>query len=53
MLVRELAARGIPYRELVFPNERHTFLRHENWLESLRATEQFLDETLMRKKTLQ
>lgn len=52
MLVRELAARGIPYRELVFPNERHTFLRHKNWIESLRATAQFLDDTLMRKRTL-
>ena len=52
MLVRELAARRIPYRQLVFPNERHTFLRHENWLESLRATELFLDDNLMRKRTL-
>jgi len=52
LLARELAARGIPYRELVFPNERHTFLRHANWLKSLRATEAFFDQTLVRKEPL-
>lgn len=46
ILARELAARRIPYRELVFPNERHSFLLHEHWLASYRAAEAFLDETL-------
>jgi dipeptidyl aminopeptidase/acylaminoacyl peptidase len=46
LLARELAARRIPYRELVFPNERHSFLLHAHWLESYRAAEAFLDETL-------
>jgi dipeptidyl aminopeptidase/acylaminoacyl peptidase len=46
LLARELAARQIPYRELVFPNERHSFLVHAHWLESYRAAEAFLDETL-------
>jgi dipeptidyl aminopeptidase/acylaminoacyl peptidase len=53
LLARELAARRIPYRELVFPNERHSFFRHESWLRSLRATEQFLGQTLMRREPLQ
>lgn len=48
VLARELAARGIPYRELVFPNERHSFFRHQSWLESLRATAEFLDRNLGR-----
>jgi dipeptidyl aminopeptidase/acylaminoacyl peptidase len=52
VLARELTARGIPYRELVFPNERHSFLRHESWLNSFRATVEFLDTTLMRKQQL-
>jgi dipeptidyl aminopeptidase/acylaminoacyl peptidase len=43
LLARELAARGIPFEELVFPNERHSFFRHDSWLHSLRATEAFLD----------
>ena len=47
MLARELAARHIPYRELVFANERHSFFRHESWLRAFRAAEAFFDETLM------
>lgn len=46
LLARELAARHIPYRELVFPDERHSFLLHSHWLASYRAAEAFLDETL-------
>jgi len=53
VLARELSARGVPYRELVFPNERHSFFRHESWLRSLRAAEDFLDRTLVRKQPLQ
>lgn len=52
LLARELAARGIPYRELVFPNERHSFFRHESWVRALRATEEFLDLTLKRREPL-
>jgi dipeptidyl aminopeptidase/acylaminoacyl peptidase len=46
LLARELSARQIPYRELVFPNERHSFLLHSHWLASFRATEAFLEEML-------
>lgn len=53
LLARELAARGIPFRELVFPNERHNFLRHAHWLASFRAADAFLAETLMRKQPIQ
>jgi dipeptidyl aminopeptidase/acylaminoacyl peptidase len=52
VLARELAARGIPYRELVFPNERHSFFRHDSWLQALRATETFFDLTLRRRQPL-
>jgi dipeptidyl aminopeptidase/acylaminoacyl peptidase len=52
LLARELAARRIPFRDLVFPNERHGFFRHAHWLESLRATEAFFDQTLVRKQPL-
>ncbi len=52
LLSRELTARGIPYRELVFPNERHSFFGHDNWLRALRATEDFLDLTLKRRQPL-
>lgn len=46
LLARELAARRIPYRELVFPGERHSFLLHRHWLESFRAADAFFEETL-------
>jgi dipeptidyl aminopeptidase/acylaminoacyl peptidase len=52
VLARELTARGIPYRELVFPNERHSFFRHQSWLETLSATAEFLDLTLARRQPL-
>lgn len=52
VLARALTARSIPYRELAFPNERHSFFRHLSWLESLRASVDFLDLTLMRKQPL-
>jgi dipeptidyl aminopeptidase/acylaminoacyl peptidase len=50
LLARELAARGIPHRTIAFPNERHSFLRHANWLTALAATDIFLGETVMRHK---
>ena len=46
MLAQELAARGIPFEELVFPNERHSFLRHADWMTSYFATADFLKRHL-------
>ncbi len=50
ILARELAARRVPYRELVFPNERHSFQLHSNWLESFRAADDFLEKTLKERR---
>ena len=47
LLARELTARGITHEELVFPNERHGFLRYADWLASYRATVQFMDRHLL------
>jgi dipeptidyl aminopeptidase/acylaminoacyl peptidase len=46
LLARELAARRVPYEELVFPNERHGFLRYGDWLKSYRAAEGFFGRML-------
>lgn len=46
LLARELAARRIPFEELVFPNERHEFLRYADWLTAYRATIDFFDRQL-------
>jgi len=51
LLTRELAARRIPYRDLVFPNERHGFLRYADWLTAYRAADDFFRDTLANKKT--
>jgi dipeptidyl aminopeptidase/acylaminoacyl peptidase len=46
LLARELTERHIPYRELVFPGERHSFLLHAHWLASFRAADAFFEERL-------
>ena len=46
LLARELAARRIPYRDLVFPNERHGFLRYADWLAAYRAADDFFRDTM-------
>ena len=52
LLARELTARHVPFRELVFPGERHDFFRYADWLTSYRAADAFLDRTLMKKQSL-
>lgn len=49
LLARELTARHVPYEELVFPDERHEFLRYADWLKSYRATVDFLDRHLAKR----
>lgn len=51
LLARELTARQVPFEQLVFPDERHDFFRYADWLASYRATDDFLDRTLMHKAT--
>ena len=46
LLARELAARRIPYRDMVFPNERHGFLRYGDWLAAYRAADEFFRDRL-------
>ena len=45
-LVRRLDARGVPYRELILPNEIHGFLRFSDWLAADTASIAFFDRTL-------
>lgn len=46
LLARELTARGVPFEELAFPNERHDFFRYADWLTSYRTTGAFFDRYL-------
>jgi dipeptidyl aminopeptidase/acylaminoacyl peptidase len=45
-LVEALRERGVEVEQLVFPDEIHGFLRHENWLAAYRATADFFDRKL-------
>jgi dipeptidyl aminopeptidase/acylaminoacyl peptidase len=45
-LVRKLRERGIEFEELVFPDDVHDFLRHENWLRAYHAAADFFDKHL-------
>ncbi len=45
-LARRLEAQGVPFQELIIPNEIHGFLRHASWLAADTANVKFLSETL-------
>jgi dipeptidyl aminopeptidase/acylaminoacyl peptidase len=45
-LARRLTKAGVPFEEMVFPNEIHGFLRHESWRRADEATARFLQEKL-------
>ncbi len=47
-LVRKLRERGVEFEELVFPDDVHDFLRHENWLRVYHAAADFFDRKLRR-----
>ncbi len=49
LLARELQARAVPFEELVFPNERHAFVRYENWVKALTFADDFFDRRLKAK----
>jgi dipeptidyl aminopeptidase/acylaminoacyl peptidase len=42
----ELRSRGVDVEMLVFPNEIHSFLRHESWLRAFEAAADFFDRKL-------
>jgi dipeptidyl aminopeptidase/acylaminoacyl peptidase len=46
----ELRKRGVEHEELVFPDEVHGFLLHENWIAAFRAASEFLDRKLMQRR---
>jgi dipeptidyl aminopeptidase/acylaminoacyl peptidase len=45
-LVRKLRERGVEFEELVFPDDVHDFLRHENWLRVYHSAADFFDRKL-------
>jgi dipeptidyl aminopeptidase/acylaminoacyl peptidase len=45
-LAEALAKQGVEFEELVFPDDVHDFLLHENWLAAFEAAAHFLDRRL-------
>ena len=50
-LAEALAKQGVEFEELVFPDDVHDFLLHENWLAAYKASADFLDRKLASKPT--
>jgi dipeptidyl aminopeptidase/acylaminoacyl peptidase len=42
-LARRLQAKGVPFEEMVLPDEIHDFLRHESWMRADSATAAWFD----------
>lgn len=47
-LARRLALAGVPYEELVIPDDTHHFMRHANWVRVNQATADFFDRQFTR-----
>lgn len=45
-LVRRLRANGVYFEELIYPDEIHDFLRHQDWLRAYHAGAEFFDKHL-------
>jgi dipeptidyl aminopeptidase/acylaminoacyl peptidase len=45
-LVEALRIQGVEFEQLIFPDEIHDFLRHEDWLRAYRASVDFFDRHL-------
>lgn len=45
-LVRKLREHPVEFEQLIFPDDVHDFLRHENWLRAYRAASDFFDRKL-------
>ena len=49
-LIIELRKRKVDVEQLVFPDEVHDFLRHQNWVNAYKATSDFFNRKLRNKK---
>lgn len=48
-LIEKLRAQQVPVEQLVFPDEIHSFLRHESWMRAYEAALSFLERRVLRK----
>src|SRR5207249_10093418 len=45
-LVRRLRANGVYFEQLIYPDEIHDFLRHQDWVHAYHASADFFDKHL-------
>jgi dipeptidyl aminopeptidase/acylaminoacyl peptidase len=50
-LIIELRKRKVDVEQLVFPDEVHDFLRHQNWVKAYKASADFFSRKLLNKKS--
>ena len=50
-LARRLKAKGVPFEEIVLPDEIHDFLRHQSWIQADSATAAWFDRRFGRMST--
>ncbi len=48
-LVEKLREQGVYFEQLIFPDEVHSFLLHNNWLKAYHASDNFLRNNLKSK----
>jgi dipeptidyl aminopeptidase/acylaminoacyl peptidase len=48
-LITALRKRNVEVEQLVFPDEVHDFLRHQNWVRGYKATAEFFNRRLKNK----
>jgi dipeptidyl aminopeptidase/acylaminoacyl peptidase len=46
MLAEALRKRHVPFEDLIFPNEIHDFLRHQDWVRAYEASADFFARKL-------
>jgi dipeptidyl aminopeptidase/acylaminoacyl peptidase len=51
MITEALRKQGVEFEQIVYPDEIHSFLRHESWLRTFRAASDFFERRLMRRRT--
>jgi dipeptidyl-peptidase 4 len=51
-LVQLLRAHDVPYELIVFPDEVHSFLVFDRWLQTFRATDEFFERVMIRRESV-
>jgi dipeptidyl aminopeptidase/acylaminoacyl peptidase len=46
LLVEALRKQGVPFEQLIFPDEIHGFLTQRRWIEAYEASAKFMDKYL-------